>query len=169
MKKRLSNNELCWLSMWPEKKKSLQNNYSPPPGHHFPLSLNSSLFLTSKTLISHVGTNPTFEMRKVLRWSRSRAQSRVVHVDWADGVSGWSPVSLFSTKSPEGFFHGSGVCWGPTGFSWQPPRRPSGPSSCQGEENTLSGHTVTGADVVVGVHHSFHFLRYAIDSLGGWH
>lgn len=48
---------------------------------------------------------------------------------------------------------------------------PSGPGSCQDEENALNArHTVTGADVVVRVHHSFHFLhflRYTIDSLAG--
>lgn len=41
----------------------------------------------------------------------------------------------------------------------------SGPSSCQDEENRLSRHTVTGADAVFHVCHSFHFLRHAIDSL----
>lgn len=45
------------------------------------------------------------------------------------------------------------------------PLRSSG--SCQAEENTLSGRTVTGADVVVRVRHGFHFLRHAIDSQAG--
>lgn len=44
---------------------------------------------------------------------------------------------------------------------------PSGLSSCQDEENTLSGHMVTGVDVAVHIRHSFHFLRYTIDSLAG--
>lgn len=38
----------------------------------------------------------------------------------------WSEaVSLFSRKGPSGAFHGSGVCRGHAGFSWQGP--PSGP------------------------------------------
>lgn len=105
-------------------------------------------------------------MRKVLQRSSSRAQSRVARVDWADGVSVWSPCKPFLER-PQWAFHGSGVCRGHAGFGWQGP--PSGPGSCQDEENTLSGHTVTGADVVVHVRHSFHFLRYAIDSPAGWH
>ena len=62
------------------------------------------------------------------------------------------------------FFPKKGAPVGFPGFKSVPgPRRlrltgpPSGPSSCQDEENTPSGHTVTGADVVVHVRHSFHF------------
>ncbi|CAJ1082613.1 Hypothetical predicted protein [Xyrichtys novacula] len=65
----------------------------------------------------------------------------------------------------------------PVGFPWfrnvPGPRLlrltgpPSGPGSCQDEENTLRRHTVTGADVVVRVRQSFHFTRRAIDSPAG--
>lgn len=86
---------------------------------HFP-TLNFSLFLTFNTLISHVRTNPRLKWEKFSTGAAAKALSGVAQVDWVDGESVWSPVSLFE-KRPQRAFHGSGVCRGHAGFSWQGP------------------------------------------------
>lgn len=133
-----------------------------------PISLNLSLCLTFNTLISHVRTSPRWKWEKFSTGAAAKAQSRVARVDWADGVSvEWSREPFFQEKAPVGLSMVQ-ECAGATPASADR-APPQVRGSCQHEENTPSGHTVTGADVVVHVRHSFHFLRYAIDSLAGWH
>lgn len=76
-----------------------------------------------------------------------------------EGMTAVSGSSLGLSKlRPRWALHGSGVCRGRAGSSWQDP--PQVPGSCQDEENSLCRHTVTGADAVLHVRHSFHFLHH---------
>lgn len=65
---------------------------------------------------------------KVLQWCEQHSSwSGVPQVDWSDGVSVWSPGSLFfPRKGPQWAFRGSRACRGHAGFSWQgPPQVPA--------------------------------------------
>lgn len=110
----------CWIINVNRELRIERKNGSPPQNES-PLSFINFVFCCqlSQTLISHVRTSPCLEMGKVLHWCCSNARPRVTHVYWAEGLSVWSPVSLFKTRTPWAF-HGSGVCRGP-GFSWQDP------------------------------------------------
>lgn len=119
-----------------------------------------------RLLSSHARTILCLETRKVLWLSESKARPRVTRFDWADVVSVGGHVSLFMRR-PRWAFHGSPVFRGPCRLVLTGP--PSGPSSCQGEENTPSRHTATGADLVFHVHHDFQFLWHATDPPAGWH
>lgn len=116
-------------------------------------------FLLSQLLLCE--DKATFEMRKVVLQKSARSGT-----SWLRRWCVWRLGSLFPKKGPSGLSmvqECAGPCW------LQLTGPPSGPGSCQDEENTPSGRAVTGADVVVYVRHSFHFARRAIDSPAGWH